>query len=111
MTDDITTEELSREQILDLADGEGKKFGFLLATSPLDEKTKEAILSVVGQATPEQLEAIITFFEEGYLKAQNADLDTWLKSQLTHIKVRFDKEQGKVDAETLKKMDELEKKI
>ena len=111
MTDDIITEELSREQILDLVDGEGKKFGFLLATSPLDEKTKEAILSVVGQATPEQLEAIITFFEEGYLKAQNADLDTWLKNQLTRIKVRFDKEQGKVDAETLKKMDELEKKI
>ena len=109
MTDEFKTEELDREEILDLADAEGKKLGFLLATSPLDEKTKKAILDILEKASPEQIDAVIKFFEEEYLMAQNSDLNSWLKIQLENIKSEFEKKQDKLDKETIAKIDKLEK--
>ncbi|MFH1455286.1 MAG: hypothetical protein ABIF22_03140 [bacterium] len=108
MTNEIKTEELTREQILDLADAQGKKLGFLLATSPLEEETKKAILDILKNATPEQLDAIADFFEEGYLMAQNEDLNGWFKIQLENIKAEFDQKQQELDENTIKNIEKLE---
>ena len=110
MTDD-TTNELSREDILDLADAEGAKLGFLLATSPLNEKTQKAILEILEKASLEQIDAITEFFEEEYLQAQNKELNDWLKVELETIKGESDAKQKVLDDATIGKIDELEKKL
>ncbi|MFH1626516.1 MAG: hypothetical protein ABH971_00180 [bacterium] len=106
--DELEIDELSREQILDLADAQGRKFGFLLATSPFDEETKNAFLSIIEKATLEQIAIILNFFEEEFLKAQNKDLNDWIKIQLENIKFEFDIEQEKLDIETIDKINKLE---
>jgi len=109
--DDSTFDELTREQILDLADAEGKKLGFLLATCPLDDKTKKGILQIIEKATPEQLAVITQFFEEGYLMAQNKDLNDWLEFEFENITHEFDKKEKALDDDTIAKMDVLEKSL
>ena len=108
MNNKLKMEELTREQILDLADAHGKKFGFLLATSPLDEETKSAILNILEKADSEQIDIIFKFFEEEYLMAQNQDLNTWFKIQLENIKFEFEKKQSDLDEETISKIDKME---
>lgn len=111
MNDNLKLEELTKEQILDLADTEGKKLGFLLAASPFDEETKKAILTIVEKANFEQIEAISNFLEDGYLMAQNKELNDWFKAQLENIKREADKKQEELDNETLSKIEELEGKL
>ena len=111
MTKDLQQNELSREQILDLADAQGRKLGFLLATSPLDNETKDSLLGIIEKATQEQLDVIYNFFDEEYLMAQNQDLNEWFKGELEDIKTEFDKEQEELDKNTVEKMDNLIKSI
>jgi hypothetical protein len=111
MTNYLQTEEFTKEEILDLADAQGKKLGFLLATSPIDNEAKNGLLNIIEKATPEQIDAISNFFEEGYLLASNYELNEWFKKELEKIRDEFDEEQNKVDSETLKKIDDLEKLI
>ena len=111
MNDEARLEELTKEQILDLADAQGKKLGFLLATCPLNEGTKEAILGIIEKANFEQINAISKFFEEGYLMAQNQDMNSWLKTELEKIKSDFDKKQEEVDTETTSAIEKLTKSV
>jgi hypothetical protein len=111
MNDELKLEELTREQILDLADAQGKKLGFLLATGPLNDETKKSILDIIEKSSSEQLDIITKFFEEGYLMVQNRDLDNWLKERLKEIKYKFHDKQEKLDEQTLAKMGELEESI
>ena len=107
MNDELKLEELTREQILDLADAQGKKLGFL----PLNDETKKSILDIIEKSSSEQLDIITKFFEEGYLMVQNRDLDNWLKERLKEIKYKFHDKQEKLDEQTLAKMGELEESI
>ena len=111
MTKDLQQDELSREQILDLATEDGKKLGLLLATSPLDNDTKKGLLNIIENATLEQIDMILDFFEEGYLVANNSELNEWFKKELENIRDESDEEQNKVDDKTIKKIDYLEKLI
>src|ERR1035437_3316276 len=111
MTNYLQTGELTKEEILDLADAEGKKLGFLLATNPLDIATKKALLDIIERATLEQIDAILKFFEEGYLVANNGDLNEWFKRKLEDIRDESDEEQNKVDDKTIKKISVLEKSV
>lgn len=100
--------ELTKEDIIELADSQGQKLGFLLATCPLDEKTKKSILNIIEKSSLEQIDVILKFFEEGYLMAQNNDLNEWLKIKFQEIKTEFDIKQQELDDETIKKIDEIE---
>jgi hypothetical protein len=111
MTNYLQTGELTKEEILDLADAEGKKLGYLLATSPLDNETKKALLNIIEKATLEQIDAILRFFEEGYLMANDNELNDWFKKELEKIRDESDEEQNKVDEKTIKKIEALEKSL
>lgn len=100
--------ELTKEEILQLADAQGQKLGFLLATCPLDEKTKKSILNIIEKSSLEQIDVITKFFEEGYLMAQNSDLNEWLKIKLQEIKSEFDVKQQELDDKTIKEIDRIE---
>ncbi len=100
--------ELTREQILDLADAQGRKLGFLLATSGLDTEIKEAILSIIDEATPEQINSLVGAFEAGYLEAKDADLDYWMKMQMNRIKWESEEQQRIVQDEALDTLREIE---
>ncbi len=107
----IDENELSKEQILDLADAQGRKFGFLLATSPLDTETKEAFLSIIEKATSEEINAVIDLFEEGLLRAQNTELDNWLKTQMEYIKFESEAKEKEIEQDALNKLSKLEEAL
>lgn len=100
-------EELSREQILDLADAQGRKLGFLLATSPLDDDIKNAIINILEEATPEQLDKLTEALESGYLQARTQDLNNFLKTELEIVKTEFDLRQKNLETKTLRKLDKF----
>ncbi len=104
----VKEQTLTREQILDLADLQGRKLGFFLFTSALEEDVKEAILEIIDGATLEQIEDLITAFENGYLAANNKNLDDWFKIQLERIKWETESKRNELEQETLKKLQALE---
>jgi len=111
MKDKIKKEELTKDDILDLADAQGRKLGFLLATCPLDEDTKVALVGIIEKLSPEQIEVVTDFFEEGLLAAQNQPLNDWLKEKMEKINKEYDTRQWAVDEKTIANIDNLEKSI
>ncbi|MEK7097781.1 MAG: hypothetical protein AAB906_02960 [Patescibacteria group bacterium] len=103
----LKLDELTREQILDLADAAGRKLGFLLATSGLDDDVKEAIIGILDQATPEQLDILTNMFEEGYLRVQNKDLDEFLRNELENVKAEYEVKRAALEKDVLDKLDKL----
>ena len=103
--------ELSREQILDLADAAGRKLGFLLATSAFDDDVKNALLHILDEATPAQIDALSRLLEEGYLSAQNKAMDEFLKNELAVIKAEYDHHQSSLEKDVLLKLDDVSKRL
>lgn len=103
--EELEMSELSREQILDLADAAGRKLGFLIALSPLSEEQKQAIITILEYATPEQIDKLTEIFESNYLEADNKELEEKFKSELEKIKAEFDVEQKILDKNTIKKLE------
>ena len=104
---ELRLEELSREQILDLADASGRKLGFLLATSSLDDEIKEAILGILEFATPAQIDLLTQMLEDGYLNANNQGLNDFLRSELEEIKKDSAAQEEILEKATLEKISKL----
>ncbi|MDP3729606.1 MAG: hypothetical protein Q8R26_02565 [bacterium] len=109
--DILKPKELSREQILDLADAQGRKLGTLLALSPLADDIKVGVLSILEYATPAQIDALSTALEEGYLHAENKVMNDFLAAELRRIKNDSDREQKDLETAVLKDIETIEKKI
>ena len=102
---------LSKEQILDLADASGRKLGFLLAMSPLQDEIKEGIISILKYATPDQLDALIEMLESGFLQSVNTDMEVFLKKELEIIKKEYDGRSNELDREVVEALEEVGKKL
>lgn len=100
-------ENLSKEQLLDLADGAGRKLGFLLATAPLDPESKDAILKMLENASPEQINLLTEVLEDGYLEAENESLKTFLKSDLASANAEYQSRSDLLEKETADKLSAL----
>jgi hypothetical protein len=109
--EDLKLEELTREQILDLAGAQGRKLGFLLATSALDENVKTALLGILECATPEQINLLSDMLEEGYLAAENKQTEDFLRLELVKIKKEFDEKENNLEEEILNKLKAIEEKL
>ncbi len=105
--EELKIEELSKEQLLDLADANGRKLGFLLAVSDLSQDVKDSIVNILDLATPAQLDALLEALESGFLEAKNKTLNDLLIEKLKLIKEDFDKKQKELEMNTLKKLNEL----
>lgn len=103
--------ELSREEILDLADANGRKLGVLLATSALTDDLKGALIGILQYATPKQLDALINMMEDGLIGAASKEADDFLKIELAALKRDYDKAGEKLDKDILSKLELLENKI
>lgn len=103
--DELKLNELSREQILDLADAAGRKLGFLLATSPLSDEQKQAFINIFEYATPEQIDKLTEIFEISYLEANNKEFEEKFKSELEEIKAEFDARQNSLNEKTIRKLE------
>ncbi|MBI2451307.1 MAG: hypothetical protein HYV52_03195 [Parcubacteria group bacterium] len=102
--------DLSREQILDLADASGRKLGFLLALSPLEDKIKESIMDILELATPAQLDKFSEMLELSYLESGNKELEESFKKEVEQIKTTFDEKEKALEEETLFILEQIENK-
>lgn len=100
--------DLSREQIFDLADASGRKLGFLLALSPLEDEVKEAIIEILDFATPKQLDQFTRMLEESYLTANNKELEENFKKEIENLKTAFEEKEKKLEEETLAELSRIE---
>ncbi len=103
----LKLEELSREQILDLADASGRKLGFLLATAPLEDDVKGAIAHILDTAEPAQLDVLTKILEEKYLEAENENTRLFLRSELAAVNTEIEARRAVLEKETVKKLDAL----
>ena len=106
-TTDLKLEELSKEQILDLADAAGRKLGFLIATSPLDDDLKMAIIGILDSATPEQLHKLSQILEWSYFNASQSVMNEFIKSELEAIESGYRDRRAILEGETLGKLNKL----
>jgi len=111
MDNDSQKKDITREDVLELADVQGTKLGYLLAVSTLDEQTQRSILDIIGKCSLEEIDAIIDFFEQGILMAQNVELNEWLKNQLEAIQKDFDEKQEAIDKKAVDGIDKLDATI
>lgn len=109
--DVLKLSELSREQILDLADATGRKLGFLLSTSPLTDEQKEAIVNLLQYATPAQIDKLLEVLENGYLLSQNKELEDAFMSKLEKIQTELGGGEKLLEEKTLKQLQQIESKI
>lgn len=100
--------DLSREQIFDLADASGRKLGFLLALSPLEDEVKEAIMEILDFVTPKQLDQFTQMLEDSYLTANNKELEENFKKEIENLKTTFEEKEKKLEEETLKDLERIE---
>jgi len=103
--------ELSKEEILDLADAHGRKLGALLATSALTDDLKDALIGILQYATPKQLDALINMMEDGLISVASEEADDFLRIELSALKRDYDKANENLDKDILSKLEILENKI
>ena len=109
--DDKINEDLSREQILDLADAAGRKLGTLLAMSPFSTEQKEAFLNIIQDATPEQIGKLTEMLEDSFLMSHVRNLQIQFEQVLQEIKKADDQAQNNLAEETAKKLEAIKQKI
>jgi hypothetical protein len=104
---DLELENLSKEQLSDLADAAGRKLGLLLATAPMDADAKSAILEMIKGASPEQIDLLIKVLEENYLEAENESLRLLLKTDLISADSEYQSQKNVLEKKVAGKLNAL----
>lgn len=97
------------EEMINEAEKEGRKLGLLIASLPVSDADKEALLNLLPHFTPEQLMRFSAILEATYLNQKSGNLDKELVETLKNIDAEHKKKMGDLDNKTLKTLDELGK--
>lgn len=92
---------------LQTAEEKGRKLGVLIASLNISEEEREALLSLLPQMTEAQLEEFTNVLEVKYLQAATKDQDAKLAEDLQAVDDKFQEELGKVNADTIKALDNI----
>lgn len=89
------------------AEEAGKKLGVLIASLNITDEEKEALLSLLPQMTEGQLVELTNVLEAKYLQAATKEQDAKLAGDLQVIDDKFEEGLGKVNADTIKALDNI----
>ena len=92
---------------LQTAEEKGRKLGILVASLNISEEERDALLSLLPQMTEVQLEEFTNVLEVKYLQAATKEQDTKLAEDLQVVDDKFQEELSKVNAETIKALDNI----
>lgn len=98
-----------QENVKILAVADGAKFGFLVASLPIEDDVKEALLALAEKISAEELNALASALEVAYLDAQTQAVDMDFKSKLQQLKSETDQKQKQLNDEFLQKLETLDK--
>lgn len=87
----------------------GAKFGFLVASLPVGNDIKEALLALAEKLSMKELEALASALEAAYLNIQTQAVDADFKNKLQQLKSETDQKQKQLDDEFLRKLEILDK--
>ncbi len=100
----------SEEQVQE-AEKEGKKLGLLIASLPISDTDKEALLNLLPHFTPEQLMRFSAILESAYLKGKTSGVDHEFQDMVNKIKDEYDKKVSAAEDKALEAIDELQNDV
>lgn len=89
----------------------GAKFGFLVASLPVGDDVKEALLVLAEKLSSEELGTLINALEVAYLNAQTQAVDADFKNKLQQLKSETDQKDKQLNDEFLQKLETLDKRL
>ncbi len=96
----------------EMAISQGRKLGFLIAKSELlSDEEKEALLTVLPEMSPEQLDELTVTLEAQHVLQQKDPNDAVVKEGLVQAEDEYNQAMDKASGDTLKKLDQLQKKV
>jgi hypothetical protein len=104
-------EDISTEEFEETFKFLGRKLGFFISSLSAPEEIKNSWLSILPQMSIEQMERLANIFEEKYAQQETQYIDNEFKKILAEIEIEKDEKLNKIDEETLKKLNDLAKKI
>ncbi|KKQ41354.1 MAG: hypothetical protein US58_C0001G0028 [Candidatus Magasanikbacteria bacterium GW2011_GWA2_37_8] len=104
-----TDEEL--KQILTDAENDGRRLGVLIASLDVADEVKQAILDILPQFTPEQLQRFLAILEVQYANQKTGKIDEEFAKELETIKTTHDAAIATATATAQKELEKLEKEI
>ena len=108
-TNQPTDEELNK--MLTDAENDGRRLGVLITSLDVTDEVKQAILDILPQFTPEQLQRFLAILEVQYANQKTGHIDEEFAKQLQNIKTEHDAQVASATATAQKELDKLEKEI
>ena len=89
----------------------GRKLGFLISASTMDDDLKESWITIFPQMSLEQIARLIDIMEAKYLDEQTTDINKKLEQELGIIKKKYQEKREIVDQNVLGEINKLEEKL
>lgn len=98
---------LSKQELEELAKAKGQRLAFLLAAANIDDEQKEAWIALLPGMSLTQLEKLVDILEANYINQQTKNIDEDFKRDLTNMQAEYDKKEADLAEETASKMRKL----
>ncbi|MBT4516519.1 MAG: hypothetical protein HOC78_01345 [Candidatus Komeilibacteria bacterium] len=103
--------DVSQENLEKLAKERGERLAFLLASLNIDEKQKQAWITLLPEMSLDQLDKLLNVLEAKYLDQNSQGADQEFKKDLTKIQAVYDKKTEDLKQSTLNKIKNLSDKL
>lgn len=99
------------QELVQDAEKEGRKLGLLIASLPISDENKEALLNLLPHFTPEQLFRFSAVLESAYLNKKTEGVDKELEQIISQIQDEYQNKVQTAESTAAKAMDDLAKEI
>lgn len=89
----------------------GQKLGLLIAALPVSDETKEALINLLPEFTPEQLDALLAALEAQLLYSATANIDKEFMETVEKIRSDQNKKEAAAKTKFLNGLEQIEKEL
>ena len=89
----------------------GRKLGFLIGASTMDDETKQGWFAILPEMRLEQIARLIDILEAKYLDEQTQDINKTLEQELDIIQKKYQQEREEIDQDTIDRIKKLGEKL
>ena len=111
MADEKSPKNLTDDEMKELALAQGRKLGILISGLNMSDEALEALMFLVSEMNPEQIDRLTEILENKYADEKTRDIDEKLIKELRGIKDDFDADMAKAGADAMAALEELEKSL
>ena len=98
---------LTADEVKGAMQAYGQRLGYFIAALDVADDVKEALLALLPEMTPEQLERLSDLLQGAFLAEQTSALDSEFEAELKRIKQEHSTARARLTVETLAKVESL----